>query len=349
MIYWTKRVEGLDEAAVRRILVEAVQSWTERGFCDSSCGAHQGDPVATDFACCPTHEMLHDVLEEHPEVRAACLADDGVIDGLPEVVYDAFDYKRQLARTQLRHESHMGKLTVTAPPPTLHRVPTAYAGLVQRSMKLGGLRAGYSIDCSEKLEASLRAKLQPSLANIDHVETSVKVPNATQLRLELVRDCAAVLLDHAMRGMRPSTTLAAAVAVDTLLEKSLSKLLRAEDTPEERRKVVLEQLFLARNKGGAGVHKHVDRRDSQWVGFVFKAWPSSCGLRHTSPSTPWRARRSPSSWSSERRTGAFVPTATRVRSARRGMRRRSTTVWTVSSSRASTRSRCHRLSGSLTY
>ena len=36
---------------------------------------------------------------------------------------------------------------------------------------------------------------------------------------------------------------------------------------------MLQQLFLARNKGGAGVHKHAERRDSQWVGFVFKAWP----------------------------------------------------------------------------
>ena len=86
--------------------------------------------------------MLHDVLEAHPEVRAVGLADDGVMDGLPEKLYDAFDHKRRVAREQLRHESHMGKLTVTASPPTLHRVPEAYTGLVQRSMKLGGLLAG---------------------------------------------------------------------------------------------------------------------------------------------------------------------------------------------------------------
>ena len=49
------RAAGLDAAALASRVVEVLATWTDSAFCDASVGVAQGDPVATDFCCTPTH------------------------------------------------------------------------------------------------------------------------------------------------------------------------------------------------------------------------------------------------------------------------------------------------------
>ena len=260
-------------------LNEALDTYTHRDFVDASCGVVQGDPVATDFVCAPDHEIKHELQDKYPTLRIAGLADDGIYNAPPAVLYSAFDLKRCLAWLRMRFVSHDGKLTVLVPDGSTHLVPTKYAARVAPLAKLGGLYVGDADACSRALNAKLRNKLA-NLDNIDLMTDTLKVSNVRELRLDLLRDVASRVPQYWMRGMPPSRTFAAAAMADARTLKSYELIAEGANTPQPRRSVVTKIAFLASNKGGIGIYNCTAARDAEFSAFFLRAWPD---LKRGSP------------------------------------------------------------------
>jgi hypothetical protein len=142
--------------------------------------------------------------------------------------------------------------------------------------KFGGLFVGDPAACRRELTATLSKKLL-NLDNVDpcvdRISDTTKNQSTRRLRMRLLRNHATVLPDYYMRGMPPTLTREAAVMADGRVLASFAKLSQADGTPPARRDVMLQQAFLAENKGGHGLHCHRKRHVPAWDGFFLKAWP----------------------------------------------------------------------------
>ena len=250
---------------------EVLATWTDARFVDSSVGPAQGDPVATDFCCCPTHEVAQEVQEYSPSTTMFYLADDGVYCDAPLAFLRAFAFKRARAREVLRHVTAEAKLKFWVPAAARPLIPFELQHAIVDVLKLGGLFIGDDAACSAALLALVQKKLA-CVDNLDMVKDTLGVRNASQLRFEMLRDCAAAVPCYWMRAMPPAVTEAAAVWAKGRLRQSFESLARAEVTPEARRDAVLPAIFLPENKGGHGLPDHVAMRDPSWVGFFLRSW-----------------------------------------------------------------------------
>ena len=119
----------------------------------------------------------------------------------------------------------------------------------------------------------MRNKLS-NLDNVDRIRDTNRNNGTLKLRYELIRDCASVIPDYWMRGMQPSLTFQGAVAADARVRESFERVVQAADTPDtddgradslQRRRLAVDEAFLAANKGGWGLHEHQRRRVAAWV------------------------------------------------------------------------------------
>ena len=261
---------GLSPAEAAAALHEALLRMPDAAYITSDVGGHQGDPVATDFSCRPTHLLQHQVQQQYPTLRIASLADDGAYNAPPHILYAAFAYKRTLAWDLLRQSTHDGKLAVHAPLGDWHLMPPGYTHAP--CLKLAGCFVGADDEaCAQALAAKVSRK-HVNLDRMDAIEDSERHPNTLQIRLRLLTRIASHGLDYWASAMRPARVQRAALASDARVLQSFIAIARAEVSPEERQQLAHKQAFLPTHMAGAGLEPQQATANAKYAGGFLRRW-----------------------------------------------------------------------------
>ena len=242
---------------------------------DSADGCQQGDPLGPFWFALALHSVLLRVQEAHASVRIVAYLDDVTLLGPSEVVAAAYKDLRTWAEEDCTLFSNLDKSVAYSPQGSLAGLPEGLKGAAPGPRLRGFVYLGTAIGdpswCSAHLAREL-TKQAAHLSCLGMVKDTGHLHTAKQVKLLILRFCAASKPGFWLRVAPPSEARQAAEAHDALIEEAVTRITGARGVEPKRLRRAIRQSQQPKRQGGLGFTSAIASRDAAFCASFSDCW-----------------------------------------------------------------------------